>query len=471
MIRLISILSLAFLLLASLPIAPVRAQELEQETIEQVEPAAIPGLAVLENEAMASFPDGITFSLDAETADPIVDVELLYRAPGIETYSVELPPFDMGTTAVEIDQTVDLRAGDLPPGIDVQYHWRVIEDDGDVLETPEQTVLWTDIRYDWTPLSGEHVTVYTYDGDPAFQQRILDSAERTISSLSEAYGVTPEQPIRVWSYTSKDDLYGALAPNSEPWIAGAAYPGLHLIMAILPPGDTEELDRVVPHEISHQVLHQATDNPFNSPPQWLDEGLATYWQESGRDRFYAYGLRLAAEGQVPPLRTLNGSFPYDREGAMGAYALSLTAVIYILDTFGDEGMSRLIAAFEEGITYEDAIEQSLGITFEELDQQWREDLAADADRLLGAGATRFGDSGADDGSTGSFVTDLLVAADALIFGAVILIAVVAGLISFIRNRRRGALEEDDDLRDGVRWGDWPEGLEPPGWGARSPSQP
>jgi hypothetical protein len=171
-----------------------------------------------------------------------------------------------------------------------------------------------------------------------------------------------------------------LPPNSEPWIAGSAYPGLHLIMAILPAGDLNEVKRVVPHEISHQVLGQATADPFNYPPKWLDEGLAVYSQESGREKFYRRALELAADGEVPPLATLNGEFPYDPDAALAAYAYSLSAVIYILDTYGDEGMARLIAAFPEGITYDDTILQALGVSFDELDRQWREDLVADAQR-------------------------------------------------------------------------------------------
>lgn len=464
MTRLMRLLLLLALLVTAAPLSAALAQE---TTVDEAAPEAIPGLAVARDEATATFPDGISFTLEAETEDPIANVELLYNVPGLETYAVELPLFEAGATALAIDQSVDLRSGDLPPGIDVQYRWRITEEDGDIIETPEQTVPWLDDRYDWTPLSGEHVTVYTYDGNAAFQQEILDSAERTVNSLSEAYGVTPEQPIRIWSYTNKEDLYGALAPNSEPWIAGAAYPGLHLIMAILPSGDSDELARVVPHEVSHQVLHQATKNPFSSPPQWLDEGLATFWQESGRDRFYAHGLRLAKEGTIPPLRTLNGNFPYDPDGALDAYALSLTAVIYILDTWGDEGMAKLISTFQEGITYEDAIQQGLGISFDELDQQWREDLVADADRLLGSGTTRFGDGGTDGASPWQ---DLLVAAESLIFGAVILIAVVAGLISFFRTRRQGGDDEEAEEDEGVRWVDWPRGLEPPGWQQQAPGQ-
>ena len=453
-----SIIALLMLLAMAAPVS-VRAQE----TIENAAPAAIPGLTVARNDAAVDFPTGITFTLDATTTDPVADVELMYRIPADETLSVELPRFERGTTALHLEHTVDLRAGELPPGVDIDYHWRITGADGDVVETPEQRLLWSDDRYEWTALAGPHVTVYSYTADDAFRQTILDSAERTITSLGGSYSATPDQPIRIWAYANKDDFYGAMAPNAEPWIAGAAYPDLHLILAILPPGNHSEVARVVPHEISHQVLHQATINPFNSPPQWLDEGLAVYWQESGRDRFYSYALELAAAGQVPPLRTLNGTFAYDREDATGAYALSLSVVMYILDTWGDDGMARLIATFPEGTTYEDAVQQGLGISFDELDRRWREDLAADAQQRGVAGVTRFGDDPAvpapwSDIDIGQAV---LLASGSLVLAIVVLIAVIGWLV-----RRRGAMPEDPGPEN-VRWREWPDGLEPPGWQAHS----
>jgi hypothetical protein len=464
MTSVIRILFLLVLLVTAAPVAPALAQDV----VEDAAPAAIPGLAVARNEATVEFPEGITFALDAETTDPIANLELLYRAPGMETLSVELPAFETGATQLEIEHPIDLRAGELPVGIDVQYRWRITETDGDVVETAEQTLSWFDDRYDWTPLSGPNVTVYTYDADPAFQQAILDAAERTVTSLAESYGAEMEQPVRVWAYADKDHLYGALAPNSEPWIAGAAYPALHVIMAVLPPGDYDEVGRVVPHEVSHQVLHQATKNAFNSPPQWLDEGLATYWQENGRDRFYSYALELAATGEVPPLRTLNGTFPYERDGATASYAYSLTAVMFILDTWGDEGMSKLLATFDEGITYEDAVQQGLGISFDELDRRWREDLLADAQQVGATGSTRFGN---DDGASpwATIGEGLALASGTVILGLVVLIALIAGLFSLVRSRRRS--DDDEPTAEGVRWGEWPEGLEPPGWRAESVSQP
>jgi Peptidase MA superfamily len=456
--RLLSVCRLCAILVLVLTAAPLASVQ-AQQTNEAAAPAAIPGLAVGRNDATSNFPNGITFTFDAQLTDPAANVELMYRPTGVKTYEVETPDFDAGATQLAVTDQVDLRAGELPPGLDVQYHWRITGANGDVVETPEQTVLWGDNRYTWTPLSGPHVTVYAYNADADFQQSILDTAERTVGRLATAYGAAPTQPIRIWAYANKDDLYGALAPNSEPWIAGANFPGLSLILAILPPGNTEEVLRVVPHEISHQVLHQATDNPFNSPPTWMDEGLAVYSQETGRDRFYSYALGLAASGNVPHLRSLNGNFAYDRQDAMAAYAFSLSAVKYILDTFGNDGMARLIATFPQGVSYDDAIQQGLGISFDELDRRWREDLIAKAKQGGASGSTVFHDDPGDSAPWSQIGSGSLLASGTLVLGIIAVIAVIAWIV----RRPRMPREEPDE--PSLRWREWPEELEPPGWQA------
>ena len=132
--------------------------------------------------------------------------------------------------------------------------------------------------------------------------------------------------------------------------------------------------------------------------------------------------------------------------------------MYILDTWGDEGMSKLLATVEEGVTHDDAIEQGLGITFDELDRRWREDLLADAQQVGATGATRFGD---DDGASPwtTIGEGLALASGTVILGLVVLVAVIAGLVSVVRSRRRS--DDDEPIDEGVRWGEWPEGLELP----------
>ncbi|MDF2763020.1 MAG: Peptidase superfamily [Thermomicrobiales bacterium] len=131
--------------------------------------------------------------------------------------------------------------------------------------------------------------------------------------------------------------------------------------------------------------------------------------------------------------------------------------MYILDTWGDEGMSKLLATLEEGVSHDDAIEQGLGITFDELDRQWREDLLADAQQVGAAGATRFGDS--DGASPWATIGEgLALSSGAVILGLVVLFALIAGLFSFVRSRHRS---DDEPIGEGLRWGEWPEGLELP----------
>jgi hypothetical protein len=463
----VRVVMLAVFLLGSLPLATVRGQE----TLDSAAPEALPAVTTTENEAESDFPDGITFSLDAETSDPVVNVELHFWAPGMKTISVELPPFAEGATELDIDQPVDMRTGQLPPGVDVNYRWRITEDDGDVIETEERTRFWIDDRFNWTPLVGPNVTVYAYDGDPAFQQSVLDTAEQTITTLAERYDATLDQRVRIWVYANLEDYNAVQGPNFQPHTAGVNRPTVYLVHSVLPSGNLDEVGRVIPHEFSHQILYQATSNPFGQPPQWLDEGLAVYSQERGRDRLYTYALQLAANGDVMPLRTLNGDFPYDRGGFTAGYAFSLTVVAYIIDTWGNEGISRLIDTFAEGVRPEDGVQQALGISFDELDRQWSEDLIAKSEQLTAAGSTRFGDGEpAAPAGAPSFGQDVAIASGTLILGLAVLIAVVAGVVSWLRLRRRP--EPDDELpHDGPRWVEFPEGLETPGWQARSPGQP
>ncbi len=474
MSRFFQVIALVAVLLTTFAPVLVRAQEAALIAT----PQAVPGLNVTVNEAAPEFPVGITFTLQATTETPVASVELLYHAPGIETLSMEIPPIPPGATELDITHPIDLQSGQLPVGVDVIYRWRITDEDGNVSETPDQTTHYFDTRYDWTELEGPRVTVYTYDASPEFRQAILDSAEHTIDRLQNAYGILPTQRIRIWAYPNKDDFYGSLAPNSEPWIAGEAQPALFLIRAILPPDDTRELDRVVPHEMTHQVSYQVTQNPFNYPPLWLNEGLAVYWQETGRDRFYSYALELAKEGNIPPLRTLNGEFAYDSEGALNSYALSLSVVIYILDTFGDEGMANLLDVFTQGVSYDEAVEQGLGVTFEELDAGWRAYITEKANQLEASGSTvnYFGDDGPAAPTSAQDPLSLIAeASGTLIIGLAVLIAVGAGAITLLRNRSR---HDDDDEADPsgpdeygnrLRWQEWPDDIPPPGWQSQARS--
>lgn len=434
--------ALVLLVLAALLAPPAAALD------DAGAPAAQPGLAspaapavgaldVARNEATAVFPDGIVFALTATAPFPVERIELLYRPSGDETRRLAVPALPVTTAAaVEVEHEVDLRAGDLPPGIDLRYSWRLIGAGGEAAETGEAEVLWRDDRFGWEEVAGERASVRVYAGGEGFGRRILEVTEREIARLEALYGSRLEAPVGVWVYASTEDLAGALRPNSEAWVAGAAYPRYGLILGVIGAGDEAEIGRVIPHEVSHLVLDRATANPFSEPPAWLGEGLAVL-QEEGADGPYLAMVREAAlAGELDPLRVLGGVFPYDQEGAQLAYAQSLSVVSYILDRYGEAGLARLIAAFREPVTVDEAVRRGLGIPLDRLDGEWRLALAEEAGAFDAAGRSGEGPGlGVEEA--------LAIASGGLVMGLVAVLAVVVGVVA-VRRARRSAFDEEGD---------------------------
>ena len=403
--------------------------------------AAVPGLAVASNGATARFPDGITFSLAASAETEVERVELLYAPAGHETLNLVTPDFVAGRE-VDVSHELDLRVRYLPPGVDIVYRWRLTDVAGDVIETAEQTIRWEDSRFTWTSMGTSQVTVFSYGGDEDFSRTILQSAQRTVDRVTSDLAVGLTTPIRIWVYSSKEDFAGALAPNSHPWIVGTAYPEYDLILAVLPTGNEAEVGRVIPHEVTHQVIHQATHNPFNEPPTWLDEGIAYRYQEGGTEPFLALISPAVDDGRLYSVRALNSLFPYEKADADLAYGESLSIVNFIVEEFGEEGLRDLIYVFEEGVSYDEAVQRALGISIDELDRRWKESLGYAGDRMAPGGSI----ASDDESPAGSLGGAEALASGAVVMAASALLAIAAGAV-VVRRARRGG----DGLEVGAQW--------------------
>ena len=405
-------------------------------------PVAVrPAFAVSQNEtgdvtfgeltATPSFPNVINFGFSAQTGEEVERVELLFNAVGEETLHLITP--DVGQdeqTGFEFG--LNMFQNYYPPGLDIEYRWRVTSTNGAVTESDSQVVGWYDTRFEWTSIASDQVTVFTYDTNENFAEEILASAQSTIDELETDFGVERSEPMRVWVYDSQDDLGGATEPNSEPWIAGVSYPGRFLILAAVPDGNSEELRRVIPHEVSHQVLFQATENPFNYPATWLDEGIATYNQDVGTASYVELVEEAVDSDSLMPIETLNMSFPYDDTFQL-AYAESYSVVSFIIQTYGEEALGNVLSAYKEGVTHDEAVLTGLGITVEELDRQWQVSLGVDQNQ-------------SDDGTGGGTVD--LTGGDWIngILALFLLLAVPLTLVRWWRARRTDA---DDEVEDGL----------------------
>jgi hypothetical protein len=338
-----------------------------------------PAVQVIQQDAKPNFPDTVDFTFKA-TGFLSARATLNYSLVGEAVTAGEEADIPQPTDTLDLKLTLDLATHYIPPGTQVSYYWTLTAPSGDTVDTPPKTFRMLDAGYNWQSLTDPkgRVSVHWYEGSSSFGQQMLDTATSALDRLEHDIKAGLDRPANIWVYATQDDLIGALPQNIPEWVGGKAFPELALVLAAIPDDETadSEIKRVIPHELSHLVLYQATRNPYNAPPAWLDEGLAVHNQQSHDPSETAALKQAAEEGKLLPLRALSGSFGADENTALLSYAESRSAVDFIVSDprFGPEKLARTVAAFKGGVTYDDALKAGLGVTADDLDALWRASL-------------------------------------------------------------------------------------------------
>ncbi len=335
------------------------------------------------------FPKQITFTLTAEsTGSAIVEAQIFYRPLASDLSNQAIVPVKRGQR-VELTYNLDMTAARyLPPGLDIEYYWVLVDEAGTRTTTPPQQFLYQDQRFSWRTVQGGQVTIYYYSGNDDFGQDLLATTQRTITRLAQRFGVQGAKPIHIVVYGNNRDFASSLPPNSAEWIGGQAHPDLGLIVTGIQPGSgaAAEIRRVLPHEVSHLLLYQATENPYGGPAHWLDEGLAVYNQETPDSSMKPLLDRAITTGTLLPTRALNSNFPLDPNQARLSYAESESLVNYLITKYGDAKLGELFSAFKAERSYDEALQQVYGFDTDGLDREWKASLNYSGDKA-GAGVT------------------------------------------------------------------------------------
>jgi len=326
-------------------------------------------IAVSTNTAASQFPKGLEFHLQASASSKITHLELFYSLAASATEQLLTPQFT-SAASVDVTESADFASSYVPTGIDVVYRWKIEDASGATLETQPQTILWKDDRFAWNEVSGKFVTIYSYKASGDFQKHLLDLAEKYIVSEMKLYGVETLIPIKVWIYDTKQDFNGTLAPNSQEWAAGSALPAFQLIQEIIANNDDYEANRLIPHELSHQILHQATANPFGVLPLWLDEGLAVNNENVDHGNYDTAVASAKKAHLLFSIRALISEFPIDSSQASLAYAESYGVVRFLRSAYGDDKLLALVQALKSEITLDQAFQQVYGFDQDGLQSAW-----------------------------------------------------------------------------------------------------
>jgi hypothetical protein len=322
--------------------------------------------------ATADFPASITFSAGFNSASPVERAQLYWRIIGA-TATTMAEVTVSGSEPTQLTHIVDTTAQYVPPGVEIEHYWVVSTGDGEQTRSSTRSFTYADTRFEWEHLEAGLINVWWYQGSREYAENVAHSANQTLFDLESNFGLQTGAPIRIWVYSNDRDFSSALRPNSADWIGGVAYSSLSLIIAQIQPGTNapREIDRMIPHEVSHVVVHHASRNPYNSPPPWLDEGLATFVQRAGDPRLGPILDRAVREGRLIPIGALRSSFPLDSDQALLSYAQSLSVVTYLVETYGTAQVGSLVSVYQTEVSHDAAIESVLGTTMEQLDADWK----------------------------------------------------------------------------------------------------
>ncbi|MGI8485292.1 MAG: peptidase MA family metallohydrolase [Thermomicrobiales bacterium] len=331
-------------------------------------------------EVAVDFPTGLHFKATLAAPGGRIDittdeVDLIYQTGNEDAeHLLIVSGSDLtqsSATTITVDTAIDLQQAGIPPGLELTFWWQVVRQGSRIAaSTPERT-LWFDNRQDWHELSSSQVQLHYFDLDPSFAQQILDSAQRTVTELESSYSLERSRMLSIWVYPDQASFRGSLPANSRDTIAGGSFIGYSLITAVIPNGSTSEIGRIIPHEVSHQVLFQVTQNPFTVLPVWFDEGMATHTQIGGTSAYMGMVINASRNDALFNLPSLAASFPFVPSQATLAYAVSWSAIDYIQQTYGEKGIASMIDAYKSGVSGDQVIQNALGITMEQLNADWK----------------------------------------------------------------------------------------------------
>jgi hypothetical protein len=201
---------------------------------------------------------------------------------------------------------------------------------------------------------------YNGDAAPDLAQEVLKTLESEFNEISATLNYSPPEPIGVILYTNQTFMDITRAPS---W-SGALNDGRIRVPVNGLVTMTDELARVLKHELTHSFVSQKTGGHC---PVWLQEGIAQY-MEGKRSRVNAGALIAAYENHMEfsPLSYESSWLNLPKDAASNAYAWSLAVVEGIVTVNGMDDLERVLERLAAGSSTEDAMRAVLREDYSEL---------------------------------------------------------------------------------------------------------
>jgi hypothetical protein len=322
-----------------------------------------------------NFPYSLTFKIAVtSTAGDIVSAELVHAyqtsisSQSMTPEEVEFTP----ATQVLLEYVWKTDAITVPPSAPIIYFWRVTDSAGNKVESERFTIRYDDIRFDWQIHENDKISIWWHSKSANFGESVFNIANRAVTVQRELFQSELTYKIYIIIYNSHEE-FNAWHAVPLDWVGGEAYTDYGITTQIVSGSAAQEywLNDVIPHEISHLYFAQVTDNPTVAVPYWLNEGIAQYNEFRGHDWELSQVSNAAQNGTLIPLSSLGVGFGSHNEDRITlAYAEAVTAVIYMVEVYGETALAELLAGYKNGLTTDDAFQNAFGLTLGEFENGW-----------------------------------------------------------------------------------------------------
>ena len=335
--------------------------------------------------ATASFEVSIVLTEPVTLPPGVSRLEALVRTGSSDTSSVVeiLPTPGPGSTTLRYE--LKLKPGALVPNTLVRLWFRVTLADGTIEDGPVAHVSYEDTRFDWHVLTGSIVRVHWIDGGDAFGRRALAIGEQAVADAGKLLGVTETQPIDFFIYSDTAAFRDVLGPDTRENVGGIAYTDIRTLLANIAPSAVNDpwVAIVIPHELTHLVFATAVGNPFHGPAHWLNEGLAVYLSKGYTSEDRGEVGDAVRAGSLMPITALAGQFPASGDRFSLAYAESVSAVAFLVRTYGKPSLVKLIRSYHAGLLDDEAFQAALGVDVAGFESAWVADLGTTEPKAFG----------------------------------------------------------------------------------------
>lgn len=338
-------------------------------------------------EASSVFNRGVDVSVRMAASPAPARVEVQVLSPGaMGPYVETLPgPWAAGTTTVHY--TLDTSGGShLMPNTPLTFRFAAYPPDGGgpVLSAP-LTFRYLDETQDWRTLTDGIVTVHWTSGPRSFASHAADVALSAIRANAAVLGVAETEPVDFFIYADDSSFRAALGPGARENVGGEAVTAIRTLFAEFTPdilGDAW-VGITITHELAHQVVDDATSNPYRSLPRWLNEGFAVYQSEGNTAKYRLMVSAAVSSGDLLPLTALGWQFPTEPAKTALAYAEAVSAVDYLVRSHGKDALTRLVLAYRDGPTDDGAMQGAIGQTVSDFQAGWLDAIGAPAPSPFG----------------------------------------------------------------------------------------